>query len=151
MFALLFEENHLLLKLRLRFTRTSTLLTITEKSVGFWWKTPRCCIHPFLIYLQVFIFLRVFPFLNVTRLSADSHGALSSSADQKRLLLPSSVPLTYWYSVTFEFHNRSTTFIMAHFRQRCHEALQHFLRCVIVNESRWCVTVCSEIGSTTVN
>lgn len=110
-------------------------------------KTAMVLLPSFLhIPADFFFFFEEFflPFLNVTRLSADSHGAFSSSADQKRPLLPSSVPLTYWYSVTFEFHNCSTTSSMAHFKQRCHEALQHFLRCVSLNESHWCVDVCSD-------
>lgn len=80
-----------------------------------------------------------FPFVKCQEAQRWSHGALSSSADHRRLLPPFSLPLTYWYSVTFEFHNCSPTFITAHFRQRCHEALQRLLRRVSVNDSRCCL------------
>lgn len=146
MFALLFDENHLLLKLWLRFTRNiPPHWQLQRRELGSDEKHRGGAAAAAILSSYTCRNLFFFPFLNVTRLSADSHGAFSSSADQKRLLLPSSVPLTYWYLVTFEFHNCSTTFIMARFKQRCHEALQHFLRCVSVNESCWCVTVCSEL------
>lgn len=120
----------------------------------FWWKSPWCCCcyHPFphVPAKLYFLFFFIAPFLNVSRLSAGlelrlelgfgwSTVAFSSGADQKRLLQASSLPLTYCYSVTFEFRNCSPTFITAHFGQESHKALQRFLRCASVNESRRCL------------
>lgn len=72
-------------------------------------------------------------------------GAFSSSVDHKRLLQPSSLPLTYWYSVTFEFHNCSATFITAPFRQRWRRAQQHFLGYVRVVGVLLFTACCSDL------
>lgn len=156
MFALLLERE------KKKKTPFKTMTTIHQNIPAcwqfqgreFWWKSPWCCCchHPFLMDLQncIYLFFLLLPLLLNVRLSAGlefglglglglSTVAFSSSADQKRLLLASSLPLTYWYSVTFEFHNCSPTFIAANFGQGYHEALQRFLRRASVNESRRCL------------
>lgn len=155
MFALLLERKKKKLPSKpwQRFTRTSQLTDSSREESSDENHHDAAAIILLLTYLQnciYFIFFIIAPFLNVSRLSAGlelglelglglSTVAFSSSTDQKRLLLASSLPLTYLYSVTFEFHNCSPTFITANFGQGYHEALQRFLRCASVNESRCCL------------